>query len=485
MKKKSCLALAILLCLLQVAVVFSVVPASAADEVARSYQIAKSTSAPTVDGVADDIWADYNWSESFILAKSVAGDFTNENLKAKFKALWVPDAADETKITLYYLIEVAGDVTLHTVDGMKVCMDDGVNWWPGLIRVSTDNVVSNDTNSNTGEAYSYAIKNEQTTDYTTSKYTIEFCRQITKTEELKMDIFIQEGSGWSSYAVYSWNGMISSGATTPPTGIGLIVETADKVDTSGDVILENDNQVVASLTADSEGKVTLPDCEVIGTMVGWKDAAGVLYPVGGTYTVTGSEKVTLTAVSVDFTVLKGASALIEEPTALRFEVSADAADFTALGLTVQEMGAVMVETSLLTDAILEDGQITAAELDAAQIANSKTAFTGNNENDIYYVLKENITDVSVSYSVSAYVTVQYADGTVKTLVNKYDAEDHARSVKAVAEMAYADRANIRGVSEGTNYAFKVSKDYAVGGFTIFSYSPYTAEQLDLLAEFKK
>ena len=485
MKKKSCLMLAILLCLLQAVTVFATVSASAASDVARSYQIAKSTVEPTLDGVADAVWEDYNWSESFILAKSMAGDFTNENLKAKFKALWVPDATDETKITIYYLIEVAGDVTLHDVDGMKVCMDDGVNWWPGLIRIQADKVSINDTNSNTSETYSYAIKNEQTTELATSKYTVEFSRQITKTEQLKMDIFIQEGSGWSSYAVYSWNGMVGSGASTPPTGIGLIVETADKVDISGDVILENDNKVIASLVADGAGKVTLPDCEVIGTMVGWKDSAGVLYPVGGTYTVTGTEKVTLTAVSVDFTVLEGASALIEEPSALRFEVSVDVADFTAQGLTVQEMGAVMVETSLLTDAILEDGQITSAELDAAQIANSKTTFPADSENDIYYVLKENITDASVSYSVSAYVTVQYADGTIKTLANKYKAEDHARSVKAVSEMAYADRATVRSTADGKNYAFKVSKDYAVGDYTTFSYSPYTMEQLDLLAKFKK
>jgi len=394
MKKKSCLALAMLLCLLQVVTVLIAVPASAAGDVARSYQIAKSTVAPTIDGTVDDIWANYNWSESFVLAKSVAGDFTNENLKAKFKALWVPDAADETKITLYYLVEVAGDVTLHEVDGMKVCLDDGTNWWPGIIRVGSD-VTKMDVPSNAGGTYNYAIKTARTTDHTTSKYTVEFSRQVVKSDEIKMDVFIQEGQGWSAYAVYSWNGMVTGGASDAPTGIGLIVETADKVDTSGDVILENDNKVVGSLTTDGEGKVTLPDCKVIGTMVGWKDAAGKVYPVGGTYTVSGTEKVTLTAVPVDFTVLKGASALIEKPTALRFEVSADAADFTALGLTVQETGAVMVETSLLTTAVLEDGQITVAELDAAQIAYNKTVFTEKSENNIYYVLKENITDVSV------------------------------------------------------------------------------------------
>jgi hypothetical protein len=100
-------------------------------------------------------------------------------------------------------------------------------------------------------------------------------------------------------------------------------------------------------------------------------------------------------------------------------------------------------------------------------------------------VKEGITDFGTAYSAVAYMTVEYEDDSTCTHTSEYSATRNSRSVKAISEAAYADRATVRAEQNGVNYAFKVSKDYAVGEITFFSYSPYTEEQLDLLAKFKK
>ena len=63
------------------------------------------------------------------------------------------------------------------------------------------------------------------------------------------------------------------------------------------------------------------------------------------------------------------------------------------------------------------------------------------------------------------------------------AEDNARSVAQVAAAAFADRSNVGVETGGVNYAFRVDKEFAVGDFVSFSYSPYTAAQLTLLKQF--
>jgi hypothetical protein len=186
----------------------------------------------------------------------------------------------------------------------------------------------------------------------------------------------------------------------------------------------------------------------------------------------------------DYELLSGASALIEEPTALRFEVQENAVSVSALGGVVKEKGAVIVETAKLTDAVLADGTFSAEELTAAGIAFDKVVFT-TAENGIYYVVKENIADLSTSYSAIAYMTVEYDDHTTCVLTSDYRADRNSRSIKVIAEAAYADRETVSVELDGLNYRFKVSKDYAVGEIKFFSYSPYTEEQLDLLANFKK
>ena len=133
---------------------------------------------------------------------------------------------------------------------------------------------------------------------------------------------------------------------------------------------------------------------------------------------------------------------------------------------------------------MADGTFTAEELTAAGIAFDKVVFT-TAEDNVYSAVKDNITDVSVSYSAVSYLTVRYADNSVQSITSNYNETLNARSVKAVSEAAYADRANVRAEIEGVNYKFKISKDYGLEGFTLFSYSPYTEEQLDLLAKFKK
>lgn len=496
MKKKSCLLIAFLMVMLQAVSIFAVVPASAAS-LERNYNIYKADEAVTVDGVAEACWSFVPYSQPFVIESNV--DKGNTKFEAKFKVLWAPVENDATKMNAYFLLEVLDNTPqTNAFTGMDKWKCDTffinlyigeTRYWTGQTNIAAGSTFGLTNNAENIDLTSGTVDNRMDEKNPTEYYTIEFMAQLPVSETIKFDLCIQDnylGNTSPRYIRYSWNGTYGTGE---PHGVGKILqETVSKIDTNADVLFENDGQVVLSQYKNAENTVVLPTCSVFGTLLGWKDAEGKMYPVGGTYTVSGTDQIRLSAVVLkedEYGLLSGAAILIDNPSAMRFDLFAKASTMAKYEGIVQEKGIVVVQTSLLTEAILADGTITVEELDAAQIAYQKIVCTTADANGNYSAVIENIADASVEYSACSYMTLKYSDDSVHTVTGTYTAEDNCRSVKSVSEMAYADRVNVRGTNNGVSYSFKVSKDYAVGDFTVFSYSPYTKEQLDLLAEFQK
>lgn len=496
--KKRCLFLAIMLVAMQAVMIFTPLSASA-ESLNRSYNIYKTEAEITVDGVADAAWADASYSELFIPNAEEIPE-KGRGFEAKLQALWAPVANDATMLNVYFLLTVKDPTPNVMSSSMPKWASDSFGFnayygdelcWTG--QTAVENVVNNGTwfGNNDGAFYRIQkgiVDNRQAATNPTDYYTVEIGCQLPKADAITFEFWVIDnfmGTPNGGHQItYAWNGGYVS---TVAEGKGNILHSKSEIDETDDVLFEYEGQVVASANKSANNTVTLPDYELFGTLIGWKDAAGNLYPVGGTYTVTGSEQIHLTAVSLqvsDYELLPGACALIEEPTAIRFEVGENAAALAALGTVVQEKGVIIVQTSLLTEAILADGTFSAEELTAAGIAFDKIVFT-TAKDGIYGAVKENITDVSVSYSAVSYLSVKYTDESVHSITSNYNETLNARSIKAIAEAAYADRETVRATVDGVNYKFKVSKNYAIGDFTMFSYSPYTEEQLDLLAKFKK
>lgn len=486
MKKYISLFLALIL-LVSAASVFTVsVNAAGAD---KSYYLYKSATAPVIDGTAEDLWEPYPWSEQLTDISWSKGNYTNPALNARFKALWVENSQDPTMIDLYIMVQYTGYFDYPTISGVRVFFTngDGTASWTDIMRKRGDKtgVTADYTHWHEQGGYNSAIAEAD------SMVTFEFVGHVKKEDNLKLDIVVLDGSTWSTRADYTWNGCSSELSTTKAASGALnMMQEISNIDFNADVLFAIDGQPVLSADKGANNAVTLPSYEVIGgNLIGWKDASGNLYPVGGSYTVSGSNQVRLTGLvlkNTDYYLLDGASILIEEPTALRYEVlDAQTATMNSIASLVQEKGALVVETSKLTDAILADRTFSAAELDAASITYEKTVFT-TAQNGIHYVLKNNISDVKTSYSACAYITVQFADGSTQTVYLAYSALNNARSVKDVATAAYADRATVPApLTDTISYKFKVGKDFGVGDYTVLSFSPYTKEQLTLLDSFRK
>lgn len=495
--KKRCLLLAVLLITMQAVMLFTPVSVSA-ESINRSYNIYKTEAAITVDGVADAAWADAPYSEVFVPNAEEVPE-GGKGFEAKLQALWSPVAEDATMLNVYFFLTVKDPTPVIVGTNMPKWASDTFGFnayygdalcWTG--QTAVENGVNNGVWFGNNDGAFYRIKrgivdNRQAATNPTDYYTVEIGCQLPKSDVVTFDFWVNDnfmGLPTAGHQItYAWNGGFVS---TVAEGKGSVLHSKTEMDETDDVLFEYEGQVVASAKKSADNTVTLPDYELFGTLIGWKDAAGKLYPVGGTYTVTGSEQIHLTAVALqvsDYELLPGACALIEEPTAIRFEVKENAEALASLGTVIQEKGVVIVETAKLTNAILADGTFSAEELTAAGIAFDKIVFTAA-ENGIYGAVKDSITDAGVSYSAVSYLSVKYADGSTQSISSNYNETLNARSVKSISELAYADRATVRAESGGVNYKFKVSKKYAVGDFTMFSYSPYTEEQLDLLAKFK-
>ncbi len=452
----------------------------------KSYYLYKSATAPMVDGTADAVWDSFPASEYLSNVSWNLGNYTSNTLRANFKALWVTNSQDSTMIDLYLMVQYSGYYDYPSISGVRVFFTntDGTSSWTDVMRKNgyATGTTTDYTHWKEGTYISAIAETE-------GVVTFEFTCTVKKADNLKLDVVVLDGTSWQTRADYSWNGCLAENASSKAAAGELkLMQEITNIDTTADVLFEIDGQLVASADKDANNAVTLPAYEVVGgNLIGWKDASGNLYPIHGTYTVSGSDQVRMTGLvltNTDYYLLDGASILIEEPTALRFEVlDAQTATMTSIASMVQEKGFLLVETSKLTAAVLADGAFSAAELDAASIAYEKTVLT-TPTNGIHYVVK-NITDKTVSYSACAYITLQYADGSTQTVSLAYHAEKNARSVKDVATSAYADRATVQAPLTNTiSYKFKVGKDFGVGEYTVLSFSPYTKEQLTLLDSFR-
>ena len=506
--KKTCLFLATLLMLLSAATLFMCVPAVANEApLDRSYKLYPAPFAnynPDAR-VLEPEWSTIESSEAFVSSeKGTMARPEDATFSASFKAAWAPIANDSENITIYFLLEVQDSTPV--IDAGNT-LKDGVAFafTSGNSTVYREFIHLDEPSYTSCGGYWGGWKMSNNEKFTVGIHHVEggYVAKINftvkKSADFSFDFLIQDnfkdGSGLASCERFSWNGMTLGMADymkgeslkkLAPSGTMEVLTSKDEIDEQADVLFMHDGVLVASLNKTAGNTVVLPDFTMFGNMVGWKDATGAMYPVGATFTV-GSEQVTLTAVTMqpsDYEVLAGASVLIEDPTALRFEVKENTDVMNRMGTALTEKGAILVPTASLTDAVLADGAFDADELTAANIAFEKIAFT-TAENGIHYVVKSNITDMSVSYSIVSYLTVQYADGSTVTYTTAYIAANHARSVKGVSELAYADRSSVRTEIDGVNYKFKVSKTYGVEGFMLFSYSPYTEEQLTLLGTLKK
>lgn len=479
MKRKGLLALVVLLCVTQIITAIAILPVGATAST-KTYNIERAVEIMTVDGLAnEEIWSTVESSEAFVNTSQNSID----NFSASYKAVWTPCVDDTSKMNVYIFITASGYTTVNSWrNNIRIQIetpDASHRYWSGQQQLNNVKTGSPDRTCTVGTTAT-PFKLFAINDIENSKSaTYEFCYTMPKSDTIKLDVLVNANTSDGKDATYSWVSIVTTPTKSDELlGIGKIIDNAEA---NGDVDLLVDGQIFASLKKNSDGKITLPEGSVDGAMLGWKDSAGKLYAVGSEYTVTGTDKVTLEAVAVNFSVLKGASVLIDDPSALRFDISADISGLTE----VQAFGALIIPSASLTDGIISDGNITKEELDTAQITYDSIDLRGSADSEIYYAKKENITDFTLKYSVSAYLTVKYADDTTKTLTSAYNATDHSRCVKEVAEAAYADRSNLRENTNGVDYAFKVSKDYAVGDFTLFSYSPYEESSLDVLAELKK
>lgn len=523
--KKTAKVLALLLSAL---LLFGLVPIAAEEAEEQNYinevTFAYTKSAVTLDGAADEAdWAkaeksalDFHFYRTYYSSGSGGSGLPvdNDKYSATLKGLW---GMENEQKCLYILVEVQdaipdfGDKKEGFVFSMDETCSEGTGDVSGIsgadantqkLRISTSKI-STDAGktvdaSSKGRVF-YHVKVNTDGNGAQTGYTIELKYVLSPAagEQVKFNFMLEDScnpvgdtGNKNYYSRYLWSG--TTGHNKPAQmGIGKLGSMNDTVvgDTD-DVMFSDGTSVVASAKKDADGKVTLPTVEVFGTLVAWKDAEGKLYPVGGKYTVPAGAPVTLTAVVVDYQIESGASMKIADPTAMRFEFTVKANVTSTLGAAYVDKGVILVESDKLTEAIVTDGKVDFAELDAAGIVYETVTLTDmpaaeGATNTGYYAVKENLTDKTKAYSAIGYITVKFADESTAKVTAAYNAANHSRSIKQIAEGAYADRTQTMREEDGVKYMFKVSKDYAIGDFISFSFSPYTKEQLDLLASFKQ
>ena len=119
MKKRISFLLALLLTLSALSAIPMTASADPLPHDGRTYALYKSDTAPILDGVAESTWDAYEWSENFAW-RYTNGSYRNDDLKANFKALWVEDATDPTKINLNILVQYKGYYDYPTISGVRL-----------------------------------------------------------------------------------------------------------------------------------------------------------------------------------------------------------------------------------------------------------------------------------------------------------------------------------------------------------------------------
>jgi hypothetical protein len=207
----------------------------------------------------------------------------------------------------------------------------------------------------------------------------------------------------------------------------------------------NGDNVYVTVTATSDGTVTLPGCTVAKGFVGWayETADGHrLLPAGTTLSITGDTA--FRAVCADLRTLTGAAVSVGSPTTLRFDGALSVKDYQRLtelvgadnvsvGLLISPTTSVYAAASDSTKFQKDCGA--AGLLDrSASIAYTTAAcavFSGRTDPIPDDMLLE-------SYSARAYLTVTTTEGEI-TIYADYVPEKHDRMAHFVTAMAFEDR----------------------------------------------
>ena len=213
MKKKSCLMLAVMLCL-QIVFATVIIPVSAASY-ERCYDIYKSDVAITVDGNPAE-WETVPWSESFVFESDGNGVF-NPEIKARYKAVW-RESATQGKIEIYFLIQVSGDHSLSTSDLVRVNMkSNGTSYNTDSMNRNADLSLTSKTNNTVSYDFATDVQADDTS-------IVEVHTTIAKPTNgsIMLDVLVQDAYYYDNLMRYSWNG----GSWYSATGTGNIKETA-------------------------------------------------------------------------------------------------------------------------------------------------------------------------------------------------------------------------------------------------------------------
>ena len=485
-----------IICGCLVLIVFSPFPAFAED---CDYTIYRADPGPllVLDGRAGDSepWAHVPWSTGFSQTGSagVDGDHPAQaGFGAQFKSLWQKDG---DAAYLWFLVEVT-DATVGykanswLADYFGIAIDENGD---GTNELDTAAIYIPKRDGYDPPRLEYKVDDRRAAG---NGYTIEMkytfsnaanCEGTIKFDLLLNDNIMSSDSDSNRYVRYSWKGIRQTNPATPAvSGTGLLSQVfagslVPDPPSAPDVILMKGATVVGTLQKGADGTVKLPDCETSDLFVGWVNEAGALYAVGAHYPV-GESSEKLSAVIVAFGMMPGAAVKVENPTSIRFAMEFSAG-WEAVAPFVKEKEIVIAEANLLTDAILADHAFTVQELSAAGIAADVCPVTAERTETGYRLSgeKEAVENAETVYAACGSFTVAFADGSTHTHTAVYDPAKNARSVRVVAQKAYAERSNIRLTStDGIAYLYKVSIRYAVGDFLSYSFSPYTADQLEIL-----
>ncbi len=487
--KKTARLIAVCLFVFQVALVFGGISAFAGLNTyqdLRSYSIYRVDPAKMkVDGTvgADEPWEKVPFSEE---VRVYWQNLVPDEKPAKFKAMWGSDASGAY---LYFWAELNDpDGTYNNGDVFQVLVDEtGKSTDPcqrggdatGPCRRTTILSLREETKT-VGNWFEYTVKrtNDGKDVTVEAKYTFSDTKYAAANAVIGLD-FLTDRKNSEGAMITQWAWCNYESQNKPNIAGRATLKKINAVDL-GTVVDEDDDAVfysadlaVASCKKDADGNVTLP-AEVSGSAVhAWKNRSdNKLYAAGSTYKVVkANEK--FDAVNLKASLLDGARVRFAEVGALKFEGAIE--DYAEVKDYVKKVGILFVKTEDLTEAIATAGAtpsaLTAAGITFRQVeADAAEAFEG---------VLENLTDKDEMWSALPYVKAEMADGTLAEFAGAYSEDSNSRSVAAVAQAAYTDRAQLK---DGP-YKNKVGSEFGVVGFEVLSFSPYNKTELGILKKF--
>ena len=347
----------------------------------KSYNVYQSAFAPVVDGTADAIWNDHDWSNDFGWVWR-NGTYSNPDLNAKMKLMFVENATDASKIDVYLMVQSTGYGTHTGVDGFHIYITDSTG-------TSKTNIMRYN-GSQTGTDITYTWYKHGTYDAAvkleSNVCTFEFHFLLNKAATANMDLALLDGNGWGDNQSmnYSWSGC-SSGLSDRQKAFG----TLNFIDETKDVI-SVETLKGASIRVDTANK----------------DQSGIRFAT------------TVDADRLNALIADGAT--VTTGTLILSTASLTNAGIAAADFTEEALKAVgMVEGTHYYNLVNEDN---------AWVSENGTEQTGT-----WYGTLYNIRDFKRAFSAVGYVTVTY-NGVTVTLYGGYT-DDCSRTVAYVAEKA--------------------------------------------------